>query len=971
MLKKLKKNKIFLTAIMVTIIGSFLVGNIVSAQTGIDSVDCGINFICHFGKILLYIVQFEGYVAGLLMTLFTTIIKVSKFTDAAAVQLGWTLVRDLSNMFFVLIILAIAIGTILRIESYNLKKALPRVVIMAVAVNFSLLIFGLITDFAQVIMTSFIVIIQDGLNNDVLIQAFGLPDLTVAGDKINQTTGKDILSSGDVIVTLIFAIIMMVIAIMVIFVMLIVILLRTIMLWLLAVLSPLPYVFSAFPQGKKYAAMWWSEFAKYLIIGPAFAFFLWLALSVVAVKDQSKIFGDQIDDIGSVGEVDEQITSAGVFSEGSQPPNVLNFIIAIGMLLGGLVLTQRAGVAGAGLAGNVYGRVRSAGLKTATLPLKGIQEIGGLISRGAAKRSARGGLNRVFSLASPKTITEGFKSARAQSEREAYPEAVSGIQDIVNRANPLYRFQRKTQFQRIARRTDVKKYASEIEAANLSEVELGQELDNELALGKKANPARVEALLLRQRVNRQEDDHEVTVRDEEYSPEKEVARYNRVKKVLGKERADEIFGSLTDATEGNQRLRGLGLFTQEFENGQVVRILNDTPDKYEKELEVRIKRGELQRILPNLEGKAFRRIRRAGYSTIDALRGRKVTRSFGDYDSFGVATFRALPRKLGDVIDRRGHSMAERVKESIGFQEGLDENGRPNGSVELTSAGALVDSFRLNKEVAGSILSNIKLDDQNMAMVHKILTSKGAKDAGVDQGFIKKLFEAKGQMGDAAQGKFDNKLTSDQKNLAQGLNTGKFEFERVEVSADILNKIKDPVDRQAIADSYHSHRLVERPSQTSDSQPPPIPPEQPAQQPQPPAAPGVDPYGGREGDITPEEQEILDTHVPPIMGATDDLQSTSDEVMKSAGDKGLSKEDVDKLSQSLNSLTAKIDSFAGDANGYSEASGREVNLSVVNNINEEANDILSGLSQSPPADADSVRALDKRIRELIKKIRSR
>ena len=369
MLKKLKKNKIFLTAITVMVVGSFLVGNVVGAQNTLDTVDCGWNFICHFGKILLYIVQFEGYVAGLLMTIFTTIIKVSKFTDAAAVKLGWALVRDLTNMFFVLVVLAIAIGTILRIESYNLKKALPRVVIMAVLVNFSLVIFGLITDFAQVIMASFIAIIQDGLNNDVLVKAFGLPDLTVAGDKINQGNQATTLGSGDVIVTIIFAIIMMLIAIMVIFVMLVVILLRTIMLWLLAVLSPLPYLLSAFPQGKKYAAMWWSEFAKYLIIGPAFAFFLWLSLAVVTVKDQSQIFGDQvaIDNIGSAGEGDpsisDRINNAGVFSEGSQPPNVLNFIIAIGMLLGGLILTQRAGVAGAGLAGSAYNKIRSTGLK--------------------------------------------------------------------------------------------------------------------------------------------------------------------------------------------------------------------------------------------------------------------------------------------------------------------------------------------------------------------------------------------------------------------------------------------------------------------------------------------------------------------------------------------------------------------------------------------------------------------------------
>ncbi|MCH8287370.1 hypothetical protein IIB79_12740, partial [candidate division KSB1 bacterium] len=54
-----------------------------------------------------------------------------------------------------MILLAIAIGTILRLESYNFKKLLPKVVIMAVLVNFSLVITGLIIDFSQVILFTF------------------------------------------------------------------------------------------------------------------------------------------------------------------------------------------------------------------------------------------------------------------------------------------------------------------------------------------------------------------------------------------------------------------------------------------------------------------------------------------------------------------------------------------------------------------------------------------------------------------------------------------------------------------------------------------------------------------------------------------------------------------------------------------------------------------------------------------------
>jgi len=58
-------------------------------------------------------------------------------------------------MSFILILLIIAFATILRQESYS-KKLLPKLLIMAVLINFSRTIFGLLIDFSQVIMLTFV-----------------------------------------------------------------------------------------------------------------------------------------------------------------------------------------------------------------------------------------------------------------------------------------------------------------------------------------------------------------------------------------------------------------------------------------------------------------------------------------------------------------------------------------------------------------------------------------------------------------------------------------------------------------------------------------------------------------------------------------------------------------------------------------------------------------------------------------------
>src|SRR3989344_575741 len=53
------------------------------------------------------------------------------FATVPVVQIGWTISRDLANMFFILIMLLIAFGTVLRIDTYGWKKLIPKLVIAA------------------------------------------------------------------------------------------------------------------------------------------------------------------------------------------------------------------------------------------------------------------------------------------------------------------------------------------------------------------------------------------------------------------------------------------------------------------------------------------------------------------------------------------------------------------------------------------------------------------------------------------------------------------------------------------------------------------------------------------------------------------------------------------------------------------------------------------------------------------------
>ncbi|GAH84046.1 unnamed protein product, partial [marine sediment metagenome] len=72
------------------------------------------------------------------------------------VKAGWEVTRDFSNMFFILFLVIIAFATILRFEKYGIKQLLPKIILIALLINFSLVICSVIIDFSNVAANFFI-----------------------------------------------------------------------------------------------------------------------------------------------------------------------------------------------------------------------------------------------------------------------------------------------------------------------------------------------------------------------------------------------------------------------------------------------------------------------------------------------------------------------------------------------------------------------------------------------------------------------------------------------------------------------------------------------------------------------------------------------------------------------------------------------------------------------------------------------
>ncbi len=314
------------------------------------------------GNIVAGLVWITGQILIALMYLLIWVASYNDFVNSTAVTSGWVIVRDVCNMFFILILLVIAFTTVLNLPGYSWKKMLPEMLIMAVLINFSKLICGVIIDFAQVIMLTFVNGFRD-IGGGNLTDMLGINKLLDVGNSEKEINDLSIMG------TYVLALAYILIATAVITVILFVLVMRMVMLWILVTLSPLVYLLSALPNTKKYASKWWTQFTDNVVSGPILAFFIWLSFTS-ATADVSTFSSVPKPDQGPNEKARteafeaKEAPSAGLSTAGTTE-GMLKFIISIGMLIGGLMITKELSGAVGSIAGKGLDVVKK-GAKTLT-----------------------------------------------------------------------------------------------------------------------------------------------------------------------------------------------------------------------------------------------------------------------------------------------------------------------------------------------------------------------------------------------------------------------------------------------------------------------------------------------------------------------------------------------------------------------------------------------------------------------------
>jgi hypothetical protein len=291
------------------------------------------------GEIAKAIVGFLGSVMLIVVGVLVNVAQYNDFVTEPHVGNGWVIVRDVCNMFFIMVLLLMAFGTIIPgLGNFTVKGGnLTRLIVTAIVINFSRTICGLLIDLSQVVMLTFVSGFKEAAGGN-FVNALGVNQVLQANP---NSQFQDLLA---IIAAYLLAIVMTAIALFTVTVITVSLIVRIIYLWLLIILSPLAFFSRAVPAGFAGGiyARWWGKFTSMLVTGPLQAFFLWLALITVQAGNLTTNFKT-----ASTGESIGGVSA--VFSDNK----IQQFLIATCLLLVGNQLAKEMGGEAVGMGNKV------------------------------------------------------------------------------------------------------------------------------------------------------------------------------------------------------------------------------------------------------------------------------------------------------------------------------------------------------------------------------------------------------------------------------------------------------------------------------------------------------------------------------------------------------------------------------------------------------------------------------------------
>jgi len=240
------------------------------------------------GKLLSWISEFIRMMVGWFLAgvglVFDKAIEValdSSYLNQSYIKDGWVFARNITNIFFIFILLVIAISTILRFEEYGAKRLLAKLIIMALLVNFSFAITRAVIDVSNVAAVSFYnkaltkTTVSNGGSRSITSQL--VTNLKLAST-IAQSKGA--ISNTSTAVTFLLGAGLMFITALVLLGGAILFIVRTITFAFLIIISPIAFLASVLPGTQKYFGQWSNELMNQAFFAPIYLFMISIVLDI-------------------------------------------------------------------------------------------------------------------------------------------------------------------------------------------------------------------------------------------------------------------------------------------------------------------------------------------------------------------------------------------------------------------------------------------------------------------------------------------------------------------------------------------------------------------------------------------------------------------------------------------------------------------------------------------------------------------
>ena len=339
--------------------------------------------------------------------------------ESVGIRAGWDASLQVVNLGFVIAIIVIAFATMLRRESYSMRTLLPKLIIVALLINFSFVITRTLVTISDSLSVA--ILEQVSLDPVTFSKAFSFDRIDFGSNDDLTTTGRSYAdlekdfnitpSIVRVFAKMIFASIFTLLAAFTMGAVAFMFVLRFAYLAVLVIVMPFAWFAGIFPGTHDLWKKWWHQFTRWIIFGPSMLFFIWISFFIMNHSTSTALLNNS----GTL-KLDLDIPStAGVIG---------NMLAILAILFGGLTVSDKLGVVGGKKTYDLAIKGRDwAKSKVKTMSAKVGIQIATAIPRTEAGRTATGWMQKTFGL---KTVGRKVSQFAAKGEKYADESGLEG-----------------------------------------------------------------------------------------------------------------------------------------------------------------------------------------------------------------------------------------------------------------------------------------------------------------------------------------------------------------------------------------------------------------------------------------------------------------------------------------------------------------------------------------------------------------